>query len=217
MHALASQLWTVQDLEMLKIEVKGGAGSSSKELEKPRSALQGYFDGGESKSNCEACRGSIADERRKPTRSASVNVLPGATGNLDVSFGDNHSEHDPPPLYSPSSNNASFFANELLPSSRGTSRTPSEASLDTKPLPRVMPVLQILFHIIGSTGDVAPFIPIARQLHNMGHRVRIATHERFRKKVLAIAPGIEFYPIGGDPEVLMAFVVKNGQSSSRDA
>lgn len=73
-----------------------------------------------------------------------------------------------------------------------------------------MPALQILFHIVGSTGDVAPFMPIARKLHYLGHRVRIATHERFRKKVLGIAEGIEFFPLGGDPEVLMSFVVKNG-------
>lgn len=68
--------------------------------------------------------------------------------------------------------------------------------------------LNIVVHIVGSRGDVAPFIPIAQSLSARGHRVRIATHVRFAAWVRSF--GLEFYTLGADPEMLMAFMVKNG-------
>lgn len=41
-----------------------------------------------------------------------------------------------------------------------------------------------------------------------GHRVRLATHEKFRKYVRE--HGLEFYPLASNPEDLMSFMVKNG-------
>ncbi|KAF3685283.1 Sterol 3-beta-glucosyltransferase UGT80A2 [Capsicum annuum] len=40
-----------------------------------------------------------------------------------------------------------------------------------------------------------------------GHRVRLATHANFKEFVLGA--GLEFYPLGGDPKVLAAYMVKN--------
>ena len=40
-----------------------------------------------------------------------------------------------------------------------------------------------------------------------GHRVRLATHGTFKRFVEE--NGLEFFEIGGDPDELMAFMVKN--------
>ncbi|KAH7029597.1 glycosyltransferase family 28 domain-containing protein, partial [Microdochium trichocladiopsis] len=71
------------------------------------------------------------------------------------------------------------------------------------------PRLNIAIHIVGSRGDVQPFIPIAQLLSRppYNHRVRICTHPVFKDFVES--KGIEFFSIGGDPEALMAYMVKN--------
>jgi UDP:flavonoid glycosyltransferase YjiC (YdhE family) len=51
-------------------------------------------------------------------------------------------------------------------------------------------------------GDVQPFIALGTQLQRKGHRVRLATHQNFEKFVQQT--GLEFYPIGGNPEELMS-------------
>lgn len=71
-----------------------------------------------------------------------------------------------------------------------------------------VPALNVLILIVGSRGDVQPFIPLAFQLKAYGHRVRLATHECFRQFVTS--QGIEFFPLGGDPKELMAYMVKTG-------
>ncbi|OOF99228.1 glycosyltransferase family 1 protein [Aspergillus carbonarius ITEM 5010] len=67
--------------------------------------------------------------------------------------------------------------------------------------------LNIVIQIVGSRGDVQPFVALGNELQNYGHRVRIATHNVFAEFVTQ--SGLEFYPIGGDPAELMAFMVKN--------
>ncbi|KAJ5424558.1 Glycosyl transferase family 28 [Penicillium cf. griseofulvum] len=67
--------------------------------------------------------------------------------------------------------------------------------------------LNIVIQIVGSRGDVQPFIALGNALQKHGHRVRIATHGVFADFVHE--SGLEFYPIGGDPSELMAFMVKN--------
>ncbi|KAH6604456.1 glycosyltransferase family 1 protein [Trichoderma cornu-damae] len=71
------------------------------------------------------------------------------------------------------------------------------------------PPLNIAMHIVGSRGDVQPFIPIAQILSKppYGHRVRICTHPAFKDFVEA--QGVEFFSIGGDPEALMSYMVRN--------
>jgi sterol 3beta-glucosyltransferase len=73
-------------------------------------------------------------------------------------------------------------------------------------LPRV-PSLSIVIMVVGSRGDVQPFIPIGRRLAEQ-HRVRLATHPEFRSMVEQA--GLEFYPLAGDPHALMAYIVKTG-------
>jgi hypothetical protein len=69
--------------------------------------------------------------------------------------------------------------------------------------------LNIVIIIIGSRGDIQPFIRIGKILQNdYGHRVRMATHPSFREFVEKDS-GLEFFSIGGNPAELMAFMVKN--------
>lgn len=71
------------------------------------------------------------------------------------------------------------------------------------------PRLNIVIMVIGSRGDIQPFLKIGKVLQNEhGHRVRIATHPAFRDFVQKDA-GLEFFSVGGNPSELMAFMVKN--------
>ncbi|XP_023753188.1 sterol 3-beta-glucosyltransferase UGT80A2 [Lactuca sativa] len=73
--------------------------------------------------------------------------------------------------------------------------------------PRYLRPLQIVILIVGTRGDVQPFIAIGKRLQEYGHRVRLATHSNFKEFVLTA--GLEFYPLGGDPKVLAEYMVKN--------
>ncbi|EQL34730.1 hypothetical protein, variant 1 [Blastomyces dermatitidis ATCC 26199] len=71
-----------------------------------------------------------------------------------------------------------------------------------------VPRLNIVIQIVGSRGDVQPFVALGRELKNgYGHRVRLATHPTFKQFVEENE--LEFFSIGGDPAELMAFMVKN--------
>ncbi|GMI73511.1 UDP-glucosyl transferase 80A2, sterol glucosyltransferase [Hibiscus trionum] len=80
-----------------------------------------------------------------------------------------------------------------------------EESLETDV--QCIPPLQIVMLIVGTRGDVQPFIAIGKRLQEYGHRVRLATHSNFKEFVLTA--GLEFYPLGGDPKVLAGYMVKN--------
>ncbi|XVF21422.1 hypothetical protein REPUB_Repub12eG0088900 [Reevesia pubescens] len=80
-----------------------------------------------------------------------------------------------------------------------------EESLETDI--QYIPPLQIVMLIVGTRGDVQPFIAIGKRLQDYGHRVRLATHSNFKEFVLTA--GLEFYPLGGDPKVLAGYMVKN--------
>lgn len=72
-----------------------------------------------------------------------------------------------------------------------------------------IPRLNIVIIVIGSRGDIQPFLKIGKILkEKYNHRVRIATHPAFRKFVEEDV-GLEFFSIKGDPSRLMAFMVKN--------
>ena len=72
-----------------------------------------------------------------------------------------------------------------------------------------IPRLNIAIHIVGSRGDVQPFVAIGQVLQKppYSHRIRICTHPVFKDFVEE--NGLEFFSIGGDPATLMAYMVKN--------
>ncbi|EWC48658.1 hypothetical protein DRE_01880 [Drechslerella stenobrocha 248] len=114
------------------------------------------------------------------------------------------------------------FSNILLPA---LSQTMTHMSMQVPPLTgpgsaaefnipkglqgKDVPKLNIVIQIIGSRGDVQPFVALGKVLRNNPpyHRVRVATHPTFHKFV--VENGLEFFSIGGDPAELMAFMVKN--------
>jgi hypothetical protein len=70
------------------------------------------------------------------------------------------------------------------------------------------PPLNLVIMVVGSRGDVQPFVALGKVLkETYGHRVRLATHPVFKDFVAE--NGLEFFSIGGDPAELMAFMVKN--------
>nr|AHW98478.1 glucosyltransferase-2 [Oryza brachyantha] len=81
-----------------------------------------------------------------------------------------------------------------------------EEPLDAADIP-MRPPMQIVILIVGTRGDVQPFIAIGKRLQDYGHRVRLATHANFKEFVLTA--GLEFYPLGGDPKILAEYMVKN--------
>ncbi|KAK3989155.1 sterol 3-beta-glucosyltransferase [Cladorrhinum sp. PSN332] len=81
-------------------------------------------------------------------------------------------------------------------------------SLGGQPGQTPPPRLNVVIQIVGSRGDVQPFIALGQVLRDTyGHRVRVATHPTFKKFVQE--NGLEFFDIGGDPAELMAFMVKH--------
>ena len=71
------------------------------------------------------------------------------------------------------------------------------------------PMLNVVIMVIGSRGDIQPFLRIGKALKEQhGHRVRVATHPAF-KNFVEQDSGLEFFSVGGDPSELMAFMVKN--------
>ncbi|CEM26909.1 unnamed protein product [Vitrella brassicaformis CCMP3155] len=77
-----------------------------------------------------------------------------------------------------------------------------------------IPRLKILILVVGSRGDVQPFIPLAKKLNEIGHTCRLATHSNFRDFVKG--EGLAFYPLGGDPKELLAYMVRNPGLLPRD-
>ncbi|GFF42135.1 sterol 3-beta-glucosyltransferase [Aspergillus udagawae] len=107
----------------------------------------------------------------------------------------------------------SSLTNLLRHIEKPVKRTPEEvrrASLPQPPIEKPQPFplrLNIVIHVVGSRGDVQPFVALGMALKERGHRVRLATHLAFRDFVQD--HGLEFFNIGGDPAELMAFMVKN--------
>src|SRR5690349_5004596 len=63
-----------------------------------------------------------------------------------------------------------------------------------------LPSLSIVVMVVGSRGDVQPFIPIARRLAAR-HRMHIATHREFRPMIEQA--DLEFYPLAGNPHQMI--------------
>lgn len=70
-----------------------------------------------------------------------------------------------------------------------------------------VPLLNITILIVGSRGDVQPFLALGKELRKFGHRIRLGTHTCFQDFV--VENDIEFSPLAGDPKELMAHMVKH--------
>ncbi|BAT94317.1 hypothetical protein VIGAN_08090800 [Vigna angularis var. angularis] len=72
---------------------------------------------------------------------------------------------------------------------------------------KFVPRLQIVILVVGTRGDVQPFVAIAKRLQEYGHHVRLATHANF--KTFVKSAGVDFYPLGGDPRILAGYMARN--------
>ncbi len=71
------------------------------------------------------------------------------------------------------------------------------------------PNMNIVILVVGTRGDVQPFIYLGQALQKYGHRVRLATHAEYREDVTTKG-GLEYYPLAGDPRKLSEYMVKTG-------
>ncbi|KAG8715301.1 hypothetical protein FRC08_010741 [Ceratobasidium sp. 394] len=69
------------------------------------------------------------------------------------------------------------------------------------------PPMNVNIMIVGSRGDVQPYLALGQRLREHGHTVRLTTHETFRQSVKDA--GLRFFNIGGDPHELMSYMVRN--------
>ena len=100
------------------------------------------------------------------------------------------------------------FSALLVDQEKAQTAAPSSPPPDGQSREKSVVRLNIVIQVVGSRGDVQPFVALGTELQKQhGHRIRIATHATFEDFVRKA--GLEFYPIGGDPAELMAYIVKN--------
>ncbi|XP_042481246.1 sterol 3-beta-glucosyltransferase UGT80B1-like isoform X1 [Macadamia integrifolia] len=86
-------------------------------------------------------------------------------------------------------------------------QTPPTVEDSTIGCNKSIPILKIAILVVGTRGDVQPFLAMAKRLQEFGHHVRLATHANFCNFVRSA--GIEFYPLGGDPRVLARYMARS--------
>ena len=115
-----------------------------------------------------------------------------------VNYGDNNDKESHQPL-------SPLRVDDAPQLARTATESTSASVYDKYPIPK----LNIVIMVIGSRGDIQPFLRLGKILkEEHGHRVRIATHPAF-KKFVEHDSGLEFFSVGGDPAEIMAFMVKN--------
>lgn len=61
--------------------------------------------------------------------------------------------------------------------------------------------MHITLFTMGSRGDIEPYVALGSGLMAAGHRVRLATHQRYESEIRSA--GMEFSPASGDPRQMM--------------
>ncbi|KAF2633110.1 glycosyltransferase family 1 protein [Macroventuria anomochaeta] len=142
--------------------------------------------------------GEIRDEKNGTDTSASVND----DGRVNIRI--NHFNCRLSQIFTPALDQHIQDAQDSRPPAPAFIPPSLGSSGGVSPPPR----LNIVIQVVGSRGDVQPFVALGKVLKDTyGHRVRLATHPTF--KDFAQENGLEFFSIGGDPTRLMAFMVKN--------
>jgi hypothetical protein len=75
-------------------------------------------------------------------------------------------------------------------------------------VPPKTPFMKIVILVVGTRGDVSPFVNLGLALKGLGHDVRIGTHAEYRDVVTK--EGLKYYPLAGDPRKLSEYMVKTG-------
>jgi len=111
----------------------------------------------------------------------------------------------PPPSHAPSCRQGQSSSTSI----GGTTAAAAAAAADVSFVPPSVPIprMNVVMMVVGTRGDVQPFLALGQLLRAHGHRVRLATHAMYRPLVVEEA-GLEFYPLGGDPLKLSAYMVK---------
>ncbi|NIM95839.1 MAG: glycosyltransferase [Anaerolineales bacterium] len=73
--------------------------------------------------------------------------------------------------------------------------------------------MRITILVLGSRGDIQPFVPLGKALVSASHYVRIATFKTFQP--LITEAGLDFYPIRGDAKLLLINATEGGFLSQR--
>jgi len=71
-----------------------------------------------------------------------------------------------------------------------------------------VPRMNVVILVVGTHGDVLPFLWLAKVLQARQHVVRMATHETHRSVV--VQHDVAFFPLAGDPKQLSAWMVESG-------
>ncbi|KAF5458258.1 hypothetical protein F2P56_022299 [Juglans regia] len=194
----------------IELEIGSGSGSDSKEVDNKEVGNVGSLDNGGSSSP-----GLIKLERSKTERQRHNNIYAEEAAQI---FDDKISDQQKLKLLTRMATvkddgtvefevPADVESQALGAGSVGAyNDTVYDETLDATDL-QYIPPLQIVVLIVGTRGDVQPFVAIGKRLQDYGHRVRLATHSNFKEFVLSA--GLEFYPLGGDPTVLAGYMVKN--------
>jgi Glycosyltransferase family 28 N-terminal domain len=143
-----------------------------------------------------------------------TNARVSSDGRVDIRIGSAPSTDDEPATASSARRRLAALLGPVLQWERDQSQKPPPPSA---PAPAATGAqgtgapmgMNIVIMIVGSRGDVQPFVALGQALRDCPehHRVRLATHGVF--KSLVEDAGLEFFSIGGDPAELMAFMVKN--------
>ncbi len=93
---------------------------------------------------------------------------------------------------------------EFTSSTRGEATDLASIQWSVPKIP--IPSLAIAILVVGTYGDIQPFLAIGHKLKEMGHSIRLATHRDYEDIVKVV--GLDFFPLGGDPKKLSSFMVE---------